>query len=202
MRVCQALVLPAYQRAGHGLRLLQLVQRLALQRDAVVELTVEDPADGFRRLRDTVDLHLCRRMNVFLPGNCSNGATGLGAAGTALADSDLDRIQKATKLTKRQILVCHEASELESILEAPLEDCSGSGIGPGVRGNCCNGARELEDPRRKAFRLRVKRRLHQENRAVLEDIDDKQARKDLLEREYQAHEAWLRTVLHKVRKIK
>jgi histone acetyltransferase 1 len=42
MRLSQILILPPYQRAGHGQKLLQLVYDLAEQRKAV-EINIEDP---------------------------------------------------------------------------------------------------------------------------------------------------------------
>ena len=65
VRVCQALILPTYQRAGHGSDLLLSVHEYAdkyLHDYAssptgmdIVEVNVEDPAPGFVALRDSVD---------------------------------------------------------------------------------------------------------------------------------------------------
>ena len=65
VRVCQALILPLYQRAGHGSELLLSVHEYAeryLNDFAsssngmdIVEVNVEDPAPGFVALRDSVD---------------------------------------------------------------------------------------------------------------------------------------------------
>eukprot|EP01041_Mallomonas_annulata_P013165 gene13165-27849_t len=52
IRVCQALILPPYQRKKLGQHMLLCVYRLAQDRDAVVEVTVEDPAPGFQILRN------------------------------------------------------------------------------------------------------------------------------------------------------
>ncbi|KAK1745030.1 histone acetyltransferase type B catalytic subunit [Skeletonema marinoi] len=65
VRVCQALILPTYQRAGHGSDLLLSVHEYAARylNDYaststgmdIVEVNVEDPAPGFVALRDSVD---------------------------------------------------------------------------------------------------------------------------------------------------
>jgi ribosomal protein S18 acetylase RimI-like enzyme len=58
VRVCQALVLPPYQRMGHGQRMLQAVFDYAHQSRAepiVVEVNCENPAPGFQILRTVVD---------------------------------------------------------------------------------------------------------------------------------------------------
>ncbi|KAL7432135.1 hypothetical protein ACHAXM_002967 [Skeletonema potamos] len=65
VRICQALILPMYQRAGHGSELLLCVHEyadrylndyssLSTGMD-IVEVNVEDPAPGFVALRDFVD---------------------------------------------------------------------------------------------------------------------------------------------------
>ena len=55
IRVCQALVLPYHQGKNIGKFMLKEVYKLAKNRNTVVEVTVEDPALGFQRLRDCVD---------------------------------------------------------------------------------------------------------------------------------------------------
>jgi len=62
VRVCQALILPPYQRAGHGSKMLHAVHRYAdtyveeyESSIPIVEINVEDPAPGFVALRDYVD---------------------------------------------------------------------------------------------------------------------------------------------------
>ena len=59
LRVSQILVLPPFQRAGHGAQLLRFVYLLARQRDFLY-VTVEDPSPVFQHLRDLTDLRLCR----------------------------------------------------------------------------------------------------------------------------------------------
>ena len=55
LRICQALILPHLQGKGLGREMLLAVYRLAEERDDVAEITVEDPAVTFQRLRDKVD---------------------------------------------------------------------------------------------------------------------------------------------------
>ena len=79
VRICQVLVLPPFQRQGHGQRLLRQAYRIARERDVVYEVskphfrkiferewlllmshfpqvTVEDPAEGFTMLRNVSDV--------------------------------------------------------------------------------------------------------------------------------------------------
>lgn len=55
IRVCQALVLPHMQGKGLGRMMLLAVYKLAKSRPSIVEVTVEDPAPAFERLRDATD---------------------------------------------------------------------------------------------------------------------------------------------------
>lgn len=56
-RVCQALILPPYQRMGHGKMLLKTVYELAADSSKnIVEINVEDPAPSFVALRNGVDI--------------------------------------------------------------------------------------------------------------------------------------------------
>lgn len=55
LRICQFLIFPFLQRMGLGALLLESINLLAFQRSDVVEITVEDPAEGFQLLRDFVD---------------------------------------------------------------------------------------------------------------------------------------------------
>ncbi len=55
LRICQALILPKYQKRGIGRELISAVYRECKVRPNVVEVTVEDPAPGFQRLRDVTD---------------------------------------------------------------------------------------------------------------------------------------------------
>lgn len=55
IRVCQAFVLPHMQGKGLGRMMLLAVYQLAKSRSSIVEVTVEDPAPAFEKLRDSTD---------------------------------------------------------------------------------------------------------------------------------------------------
>ncbi|CAM9355985.1 unnamed protein product [Ectocarpus fasciculatus] len=65
LRICQALVLPQFQRQGHGKALLSFLYGLARSRKSVFEITVEDPAPGFEKVRNLVDARTLRDLDVF-----------------------------------------------------------------------------------------------------------------------------------------
>jgi histone acetyltransferase 1 len=66
LRICQVLLLPPYQRSGHGQRMLTIIHEWAdgtfnhslptdLAVNDIVEINVEDPAPAFIWLRNKVD---------------------------------------------------------------------------------------------------------------------------------------------------
>ncbi|CAM9105274.1 unnamed protein product, partial [Discosporangium mesarthrocarpum] len=64
-RICQALILPLFQRQGHGTSVLMLLYHLARSREVVWEITVEDPAPGFSKVRNMVDAQVLLYHKVF-----------------------------------------------------------------------------------------------------------------------------------------
>lgn len=65
LRLSQILILPPYQRSGHGRYLLQQVYQDARINPQYVEINIEDPSPGFQRLRDTMDLQACIENGYF-----------------------------------------------------------------------------------------------------------------------------------------
>lgn len=57
-RISQFLILPPFQRQGHGTRLLQTIYNNKPPK--TVEICVEDPSDDFQKMRDRLDLRLFR----------------------------------------------------------------------------------------------------------------------------------------------
>lgn len=55
LRISQFLLLPPYQKAGHGSQLYQAIYKEVMADPTVNELTVEDPSEEFDQLRDSCD---------------------------------------------------------------------------------------------------------------------------------------------------
>lgn len=68
------LVLPPFQGIGIGAKLVELVYK-RFNKDSVIDITVEDPSDDFRRVRNFVDAKLCRTLPAFAPAKLVNGYT-------------------------------------------------------------------------------------------------------------------------------
>jgi hypothetical protein len=89
---------------------------LALARPLVTEVTVEDPAPGFVKLRDATDFELCARLRAFEgPSSSSSSAESLAA----LPAAELARLQALTKLTAGQLQRCADATALQRLLQPP-----------------------------------------------------------------------------------
>ncbi|XP_024396490.1 histone acetyltransferase type B catalytic subunit isoform X2 [Physcomitrium patens] len=63
LRIAQILVLPPYQGQGYGHRLLETINRIAVERDCY-DITFEDPSDSLQELRDCMDV---QRLLQFPP---------------------------------------------------------------------------------------------------------------------------------------
>jgi len=128
VRICQALILPIYQRAGHGSELLLSVHEYAdryLNDYAssstgmdIVEVNVEDPAPGFVALRDSVDY---KRFVSLTDGKPEPDVKYLKKYTVTskeyfqpAPDGGLT-ISSLLKITKRQAEVMHEIYKLASM---------------------------------------------------------------------------------------
>lgn len=72
-RISQMLILPPFQRQGHGVEMLQTVDRFYIKDPQVLDITVEEPSYDFIRLRDYVDALDCSKLSAFAPDNLCNG---------------------------------------------------------------------------------------------------------------------------------
>jgi hypothetical protein len=93
------------------------VQRLALARPLVTEVTVEDPAPGFVKLRDATDFELCARLRAFEGPSSSSSSSAESLA--ALPAAEVARLQALTKLTAGQLQRCADATALQRLLQPP-----------------------------------------------------------------------------------
>ncbi|NP_001171746.1 histone acetyltransferase type B catalytic subunit [Saccoglossus kowalevskii] len=64
-RISQMLILPPYQRQGHGAQLLEAIYIDHRQNPTVLDITVEDPSEEFICLRDYVDCKVCMHLASF-----------------------------------------------------------------------------------------------------------------------------------------
>lgn len=172
LRVCQALVFPPFQRQGHGRRLMDVVHTLAKDRDCF-EVTVEDPAPGFVRLRSSMDMRRCMTSELFAKRDGSFSATSKKRsmdernrtcscsdyawidACKPLSQTMIRDAQRKLRTTCDQIVRCYESlilARLDRRLSRPnvRHDAIASTENPN----------DADSDTYKPFRLMVKRRLY------------------------------------------
>jgi histone acetyltransferase 1 len=123
VRVCQALILPPYHRAGHGSKMLKRIHDYADNpiEDAsylgmeIVEINVEDPAPAFVALRDAVDYHRFAslekdRMNHFLEHDVTKKDF------FEIPEENVLSVAEWMRVTKRQALLIHQMWKLQKIM--------------------------------------------------------------------------------------
>lgn len=72
-RISQMFILPPFQGIGIGATLIEVVYNKFKGDPRVVDITVEDPSDDFRRVRNYVDAKLCRALPEFSAANLKKG---------------------------------------------------------------------------------------------------------------------------------
>ncbi|KAL5697461.1 histone acetyltransferase [Ranunculus cassubicifolius] len=97
LRLSQILVLPPYQGKGHGRRLLEVLNSVAVSEN-VYDLAVEEPSDPLQSLRTQIDLN---RLLTFSP--IKEAVTSFTSH---LKNENLSK--KTQKIHKKQILQCWE----------------------------------------------------------------------------------------------
>lgn len=133
VRICQSLVLPPYQRCGHGTQMMKQIYEIARSDPQIVEINVEDPAPGFVCLRDRSDLGLFKEFGKDLLPTKYNDDLFI-----PLVEKDSIPIASELKITSRQVQRSYELMKLESYL-------------------CCASIRD--DDLDKKYRIMVKKRL-------------------------------------------
>jgi histone acetyltransferase 1 len=189
VRVCQVVVLPPYQRSGHGREMLHKVHDLVqghhdslLGRygESIVEVNVEDPAPGFVVLRNLVDYERYLRSMTssqhWLKESCFDVVSN--AYFEPLPELTARDTSMLSKLTVQQMQVVYEIDRLRGLLETE---------GPPTEAN------------EKKYRLLVKKRLNRENREELDAFRSKALMKEKLEELYQQQRRMYDKIMSRVR---
>jgi len=183
LRLSQLLVLPRFQRQGHGERLLRLAHEAAAAAgggEGVLEVSIEDPCEGMARLRDVADVGRAAAGGVFagVPGWAAPPPAGAPAGALEPPEALLPLLRDLTE---------EEAEAGRSALRStPLQVrraylallLARAGL---LRGG---GGREGgEEPLAKTLRLLIKRVLLEADSA-LRHVKDAAARKAALEERF------------------
>ncbi|XP_045209831.2 histone acetyltransferase type B catalytic subunit-like [Mercenaria mercenaria] len=110
-RISQALVLPPFQKQGHGAQLLQTFYNGCYGNSDILDITVEDPSENFQRLRDFVDARNCMKLKSFQPEKLCEGF-----------DDDMQHEARLKlKLNRKQTRRIYEILRLKATSEADKE---------------------------------------------------------------------------------
>jgi len=175
LRLSQFVILPPYQRQGHGSALYTAIYQRVLAQGNVSELTVEDPAEAFEDLRDRNDLKMLLGLKQFMeegfgtdgaptgggvgPIRRTKSSSGAGKMGPPLSKAWAEKWRVQLKIAGRQF---HRLVEMLQLLRMDPLDVKAS----------------------KAFRIQVKERLYRFNFEILVQLE-KQERLEKLEETFQ-----------------
>lgn len=111
-RISQVIILPPFQRQGHGRHFLRSIYS-DLQKDSqVLDITVEDPSEHFVRLRDFVDCEDCARLDAFAKDKLKGSYT-----------TDMEReAQTKYKINKKQARRVYEILKWMTINQGDEEE--------------------------------------------------------------------------------
>jgi len=189
VRVCQALVLPPYQRMGHGKRLLTCVMNIAHEtynnlltttkkgNDEIVEINVEDPAPAFVMLRNRTDYDCFKRSlkgkNPWILSFAVDDRTAVDQDDffTSISDTDIMQAASKAKITPRQIQIVQELHKMAQLQEY-------------LHVNESKLSKDEVETLEKRFRLMVKKRLNKEHRENLSGLRTKAEKQAFLEKEF------------------
>jgi histone acetyltransferase 1 len=101
-RISQFVILPPYQRRGHGLQLLGSIYNNVRSNEQIRDVTVEDPDPNFAIMRDTLDVATCIDAGVF---DVERG----------LSIDDEKKIAARLKLYRGQVRRCFEICKMKQI---------------------------------------------------------------------------------------
>ncbi|KAF8191454.1 acyl-CoA N-acyltransferase [Mycena galopus ATCC 62051] len=185
LRLSQFVILPPYQRYGHGSELYTAIYQYVLSQPNIAELTVEDPAEAFEDLRDKNDLLMLLSHQRFMEegfgsesvshgggragGIGKGGRSGRGGNGAEIAKGKMsppgdkpwmEKWRKELKIAGRQF---NRLVEMLILLRVDPAD----------------------DRAMRAYRLQVKERLYRFNFEILAQLE-KQERLDKLEETFQS----------------
>ncbi|KAL3763120.1 hypothetical protein ACHAW5_010750 [Stephanodiscus triporus] len=123
VRVCQALILPPYHRAGHGSEMLMSIHDYANNTIEdeyssgmeIVEINVEDPAPAFVALRDAVDYQrFTSTKKDRMIRSMEHDVTKKDFF--EVSEEDLLSVAECMKITKRQALIMHHIFKCQQIM--------------------------------------------------------------------------------------
>ena len=172
LRISQFLILPNYQRGGHGSALYQAMYSEVLKDSTVLELTVEDPSEEFDKLRDVNDYKILRpefeKAGISIDTEpfmgAERGRIRKIPTSVLIPTATLKEIRRSRKIAARQF-----ARQVEMFLLANISESRRVSGGASLTQLKVQGARARDEDQRKYYwwRLLLKQRILKKNKDVL-----------------------------------
>ena len=170
-RISQFIILPPFQKQGHGARFYDAIFDYYLEAPQTVEITVEDPNEAFDDLRDLNDLIRIRKLLADTPDRIKiNTSTkiprkGVVPTGKIVDLAVIDKMRTELKIAPRQmsrLVEMYLLAKISPSVRLTLHDI------PKLKKTS-----ELEGEKHKyhLWQLLVKQRLYKHNRDQLAQLD-------------------------------
>lgn len=172
LRISQFLILPNYQRGGHGSALYQTIYDEIMTDDTILELTVEDPSEEFDKLRDVNDFKILRpefekagiKLNTDQFAKAERGRIKKVPTAKLLPLDKLKDIRKQHKIAARQFARLTELFLLANIAFSHRQLGGGSLTALKIKGA---RASDVNDRSYYWWRVLLKQRILRKNKDVL-----------------------------------
>jgi histone acetyltransferase 1 len=172
LRISQFLILPNYQRGGHGSALYQSIYADIVNDPTILELTVEDPSEEFDKLRDVNDYKILRpdfeKAGITITTDpfrtAERGRIRRVPTSILLPTIKLKEIRNTRKIAARQF-----ARQVEMFLLANIPFPRRSAGGQSLTALKVQGARAADEDQRKYYwwRTLLKQRILKKNKDLL-----------------------------------
>ena len=185
LRISQFLILPDYQRGGHGSALYNAIYAEALADHTIVEMTVEDPSEEFDKLRDVNDFKLLRpefekagvKLNTDPFLKAERNRIRKVPTSTLMPISTLKDLRRRFKIAGRQFSRLTELYLLANIGFSHRQLGGGNKTALKIKGP---KAADPDDRSYYWWRVLVKQRIYRKNKDVLiqEPVEDRISKVD------------------------
>lgn len=164
-RLSQFIILPPFQGKGLGTRLYETIFKHYYAEPSTLELTIENPNEGFDKIRDICDLKFLRSLPAFsaLKLNENTVVPHSGSVPSLISGGDVDAIRRASKIAPRQF---NRVLEMQIMSQLP------ESVQPTVEIEVKKPASTKEDRHlERLWQIFAKQRLYRHNREALGQME-------------------------------
>lgn len=174
LRISQFLLLPPYQKSGHGSQLYQTIYSEVLADPTISELTVEDPSEEFDQLRDSCDWKILEpqfkaaNLNINATTPTNNRRIQNVPTATLLPLDTVKSIRLKNKIAPRQFF---RQVELYLLSLIPFSHRSTGGANLTKLKIQKHTNKDPDDRVYYWWRILMKQRIYRKNKDVLRQLD-------------------------------